>query len=103
RGVRHAGAFAGAHRLRRRVGRRPAVGEDFLARAARTRALGQHRLDRRDAAQRLLREAPRVGDRADQLAFDVDGAAAHAGDDAAVLDARILGANQDYVLLPPEG
>ena len=84
------------------VGRRPAFGEDLLARAARPRALGEHGLDRRHAAERLLGEAPRVGDGAHQLAVDVDRAAAHAGDDSAVLDARVLGADQDDVLLGQE-
>src|SRR5204863_3839720 len=80
----------------RRVGRRPALREHFLARSARALPLGQHALDRRDAAERLLREAPGVSDRADQLAVDVDRAAAHAGADAAVLDAGIPGAHQAH-------
>ena len=76
---------------------------EVLARdAARPAALCQHRFDWRDAAKRLFRKAPRVGDGADQLAVDVDGAAAHAGDDAAEFDARVLGAYQNDVLLRQE-
>ncbi len=42
---------------------------------------GEHRLDRRHAADGLVEEAPAVGDRADELAAHVDRAAAHAADD----------------------
>ena len=79
-----------------------AAGQHLFVHAARAAALGEHRLDRRDAAERLLGEAPGVGDGAHQLAVDVDRAAAHAGDDAGELDARVLGADQDDVLLGQE-
>ena len=79
-----------------------AFGEVFAPHATRAPPLGQHRLDRRDAAEWLLGKAPGVGDRTDQLAVDVDRASAHAGDDAAELDARILGADEDDVLLGQE-
>ena len=106
-------ASASAPRMRRRDAqpprrpgasllRRPPSAKHLVRHAARAAPLGQHRLDRRDAAERLLGEAPGVGDRAHQLAVDVDRAAAHAGDDAGELDARILGADQDDVLLGQE-
>ncbi|MCY1012295.1 hypothetical protein OV079_43525 [Nannocystis pusilla] len=59
---------------------------------------GEHVGDRGDAADRVLVEAVAVGQRADQLAVDVDRAAAHAADDAGVDHPRVGGAEQDRVL-----
>ena len=60
--------------------------------------------DRRDAGDRLLGErAEAIGDRADQLAIDVDRAAAHARDDARVLHLVTVQPGDDHVLLGSDG
>src|SRR6185503_20706560 len=45
-----------------------------------------HRLDGGDAGDGFLGEGPGEGDGAEELAVDVDGAAAHAGNDAGVFE-----------------
>ena len=57
---------------------------------------GEHVGDGLDAAQRIARERPAERERADQLAVDVDRAAAHAGGDAVVLHAAALRAGEDH-------
>src|SRR3989442_972095 len=60
--------------------------------------------DRRDAGDRLFRErAESIGERADQLAADVDRAAAHARDDARVLHLLAVQPGDDHVLLGSDG
>ena len=61
-----------------------------------------HGLDRRDAGDRILGEVPAVGERAGEASFDVDGRARHAGDDAGVDEARVVGLHEDDVLLGQE-
>ena len=59
-----------------------------------------HLGDRRDAGDRLLRKlAELIRNRADQLAVDVDGAAAHAGDDPRLRQGAALETRQDQVAL----
>ena len=65
----------------------------------RRRADGEHLLDRRDPGDGLLGEAEAVGDGADELAVDIDGAAAHAADDAGRFEAAALEPGQDDVAL----
>src|SRR5437764_15325579 len=62
-----------------------------------------HLLDRRDAGDRLLgkRKRPRYG--ADQLAIDIDRAAAHSGDHAGLFQWAPGKARQDQVLLGGKG
>ena len=64
----------------------------------RQRADVEHVRDRREPAERILVESPAVGQRADQLALDEDRAAAHATDDAAVQQARVVRLEQHCVL-----
>ena len=61
--------------------RRPA---SRSAAAQRPLELGHHRLDRRDAGDRILGEVPAVAERAGEASFDIDRRARHAGDDARV-------------------
>ena len=56
-----------------------------------------HLAERRDAGDRLLAEGPGVGDGAEQLAVDVDRAAAHAGDDAGLVQVQAGQPAQDQV------
>ena len=68
-------------------------------RRCRPRRVG-HLVDRRDAGDRLLREAAeRVGDRADQPSVDVDRAAAHAGDDAGLGERSAFEPRENQVAL----
>ena len=68
---------SGRHRLAARLGR---LGGD-----------GQHLADRRDPGDRLLGIGESVGNGPQDLAVDIDGAAAHAGDDAAPDQGRMAG------------
>ena len=64
----------------------------------------EHLLDGSDAGDRILGElADAVAESADQLAVDVDGAAAHAGDDASVLRLFAVQASEDHVLAGADG
>ena len=64
----------------------------------------EHVLDGRYAADRLFRErAEFQRERANQFAVDVDRAAAHPGDDTRLLHFVAQQANQDHVLLRPDG
>jgi hypothetical protein len=74
----------------------PGLGEDLGA--ERQVADREHVLDRGDAADRVFVESVAVGEGADQLAVDVDRAAGHAADDAAVDHPRVGAAEQDRVL-----
>ena len=56
-----------------------------------------HLAERRDAGDRLLAEGPGVGDGAEQFAVDVDGAAAHAGDDAGLVEVQAGQPAKDHV------
>ena len=76
--------------------RRPA---DRHRRRRRRLADVEHALDRRDPADRVLRERPAVGERADELFVDVDRAPAHAGDDSGLLESPPVDAREDQVLL----
>jgi hypothetical protein len=67
-------------------------------------AHGQHLLDGRDAGDGLLAElSDAIAERADELAVDIDGAAAHACDDAGVLGFRAVQAGKDKVLSGADG
>jgi hypothetical protein len=68
----------------------------------RTGDLGKHVLDRGDACDRLLTERPAVGIGADHLAIDVDRAAAHPPDRDRLLEDRVLGPDQDEILVRAE-
>ena len=56
-----------------------------------------HLAERRDAGDRLLAVGPGVGDGAEQLAVDRDRTAAHAGDDAGLLQSQSRKAAQHHV------
>ena len=59
----------------------------------------EHLLDGGDAGDRLFAElANAVAERTEEAAIDVDGAAAHAGDDAGVLGLGAVEAGEDHVL-----
>src|SRR5690349_20997657 len=59
--------------------------------------------DRRDTADGLLGEDPELkGKGASEFAFEIDGAAAHAGDDSRVLDFRAFELDEDDGLLGAE-
>src|SRR5262249_51899810 len=78
---------------------------DRHGRSGRSVADVEHTLNPSDAAERVLREWPAIGERADELPIDVDGAAAHAGDDARVLQPRTRDARENQILarsVPPE-
>ena len=55
----------------------------------------QHACKRGHASDRLLCERPTEGERAQQPAVEVDRRTAHARDDAGVLEARVVEANED--------
>jgi hypothetical protein len=59
----------------------------------------EHRRDRGDPGDGLLREGPAVGDGPDELLVDVDGAPAHAGDHAGLLQIVAGQPGEDEVLL----
>ena len=64
----------------------------------------KHLLDGRDASDGLFGElADAVGQSAQQLAVNVYGAAAHAGDHSAVLGFRSVQAGEDHVLAGTDG
>ena len=84
--------------------RRSAIGRIGQGGRRAVRAGGEHLLDRLDAAERFLVERPAVGDRADHLVVvavlgvrHVDGRAAHASQDAGLLQARAAAIGEDHV------
>ena len=77
------------------------------ARGARTRAVEgrgvRHLRNRRNAGDRLFREAAqRIRDGADQFAVDVDGTAAHPGDDAGVRERSAFEFGEYEVAMRPD-
>ena len=64
----------------------------------------EHVVDGSDAADGFLSEGAQLeGQRAGELAVEVDGAAAHACDDAGFLGLLAQQANENYVFLGPDG